>query len=126
MSAIQREELAEWKADAERHPSGQRCNGIHDATPDRRILVLLALLAEKDAKIDSLQRMAKVDAAFHEVAVKERDYYRAKNARLEPEVGRLHDRQNLSYRSMERERDDALARLATVARAYGWDKSTPS
>jgi hypothetical protein len=36
------EKLAQWKRDAEKHPSGQRCDGIHDATPDYRNLVLIA------------------------------------------------------------------------------------
>lgn len=35
------DETRTWRKEAEKHPSGQPCNGIHDATSDRRVVVLI-------------------------------------------------------------------------------------
>lgn len=34
-----------WRAEASQYPSGMACNGVHDRTPDARVIVLIDLVA---------------------------------------------------------------------------------
>lgn len=54
MAELTPEELATWRAEAAARPGGQRCDGIHDATSDRRVVILTDALAEWYAACDEV------------------------------------------------------------------------
>lgn len=54
--------LTQWREEAEAHPSGQRCNGIHDATTDRRVTVLIDAYRELSDRLAAERRSAYIEA----------------------------------------------------------------
>ena len=54
------EERVAWREAAREYPSGRPCNGVHDATPDRRILALLDALDE--GRDEAMERAERAEA----------------------------------------------------------------
>lgn len=64
--------LVRWQEEARSHPSGQRCDGVHSATADRRVIVL----------VDEIRRLQGQVAAYRGVAIEKELELRGEEPRV--------------------------------------------